>query len=134
VVIDASVVVEYPVTLSLTSRAQAVFRAIADQDIELWAPDLIYPESVSALRRMVRLGAIRASAGDIAVGQLVELPLAIAATRDLMRRAWQLRDVVTPYDACYAALAETLEATFITADRPLARALAARAVFLGELS
>jgi len=137
VVIDASVAVEYLVTLTLTRRAQAVFRATTDREIELWAPDLIYPESVSALRRLVRLRAILAPAGEVAVGQLIELPIAIVPTRGLVRQTWPLRDVLTSYDACYAVLAEALEAPFITADRPLVKALSARgkrAVFLGDLS
>ena len=135
--IDASVAVEYLVTLTLTPRAQAVFRATTDRGLELWAPDLIYPESVSALRRLVRLGAILNTAGDVAIRQLIDLPLAIAPTRGLVRQTWPLRDALTSYDACYAVLAEALEAPFITADRPLAKALlnrGRRAVFLGDLS
>ncbi len=38
-VIDASVAVEYLVTLTLTERAQAVSRATTDRDIELWVRD-----------------------------------------------------------------------------------------------
>jgi predicted nucleic acid-binding protein len=118
-------------------RAQSIFRKVVDQDIELWAPDLIYAASVSALRRIARLGAIRATAGETAVRRLAQLPITTAATRDLMPEAWRLRDVITPYDACYAVLADVLEAPFVTADGALARALTARgkrAVFLGELS
>jgi len=136
-VIDSSVAVEYLVTLALTKRAQAVFRATTDRGIELWAPDLIYPESVSALRRLLRLGGILNTAGEVAVGQLIDLPIAIAPTRGLVRQTWPLRHVLTSYDACYAVLAEALEAPFITADRPLAKALSVRgqrAVFLGDVS
>jgi predicted nucleic acid-binding protein len=137
VVIDASVAVEYLVTHTLTEHAQALFRATTEREIELWAPDLIYPESVSALRRLVRLRAIPAAAGDVSVGQLIELPIGIVPTRGLVRQTWPLRDVLTTYDACYALLAEALEAPFITADRPLVKALRTRgkrAVFLGDLS
>jgi predicted nucleic acid-binding protein len=136
VVIDASVAVEYLVSLTLTARAQAVFRATIERQIDLWAPDLIYPESVSALRRLVRLRAILASAGDAAVGQLVELPIGIVPTRGLVRQTWPLRDALTSYDACYAVLSDILEALFLTADRPLVTALRAhgkRALFLGDL-
>ena len=137
VVVDASVAVEYVVAISLTTQAQALFRATVDRDVELWAPDLLYPESVSAVRRLLRLRAISTAAADTAVARLVQLPLTISGTSGLMVRAWQLRDTVTPYDACYAALAETLDAPFVTADRRLARALAprgTRALFLGDLS
>jgi predicted nucleic acid-binding protein len=37
---------------------------------------------------------------------------------DLATRAWQLRGNVTAYDAVYVALAESLEATVVTCDRP----------------
>jgi predicted nucleic acid-binding protein len=135
-VIDASVAVEYLVVLRLAPQARWLFRAIAERDVELWAPDLLYPESVSALRRLVALRAIGADAGALAVERLGRLPLTIAGTRTLMARAWQVRDTVTPYDACYLALAEAIGTPFVTADRRLARtppARDARVLFLGDL-
>lgn len=39
-----------------------------------------------------------------------------------MRRAFELRDNVTAYDAAYVALAEQLGCTLLTADRRLAAA------------
>jgi predicted nucleic acid-binding protein len=137
VVVDASVVVEYLVALSLTTQAQILFRALVERDLELWAPDLVYPESLSALRRLVALRAIEARAADRGVGQLLRLPIMVVGTRELGRRAWELRGSLTPYDACYAALAEALAAPLITADRRFARDLAARgasALFLGDLA
>jgi predicted nucleic acid-binding protein len=40
----------------------------------------------------------------------------------VLRRAWALRDNVTPYDACYIALAEALDCPLLTADTRLASA------------
>ena len=40
----------------------------------------------------------------------------------LMRRAYELRDNVTAYDAAYVALAEALDCRLVTADAQLARA------------
>lgn len=137
VVIDASVAVEYLVAISLTVQAEALFRSVVDQDVELWAPDLLYPESVSALRRLLRLRAIGPQAAETAVGRLSRLPLTSTGTGSLMMRAWELRQAVTPYDACYVALAEALRVPFVTADRKLIRALSnreIRAVYLGDLS
>ncbi|HEV8440768.1 MAG TPA: type II toxin-antitoxin system VapC family toxin [Methylomirabilota bacterium] len=137
VVIDASVAVEYLVAISLTAQAEALFRSVVDQDVELWAPDLLYPESVSALRRLLRLRAIGPQAAETAVGRLSRLPLTSTGTGSLMMRAWELRQAVTPYDACYVALAEALRVPFVTADRKLIRALSnreIRAVYLGDLS
>lgn len=39
-----------------------------------------------------------------------------------MARVWELRHNLTPYDASYVALAETLDVTLLTADGRLARA------------
>lgn len=136
VVLDASVAVEYLVGLSLTRQAQALFHTLLERDGEMWAPDLVYPECLSALRRLVRLRSIDATAATRAVDNLMRLPLAIASTRELAERAWSLRESVTPYDACYAVLAEILAAPLVTADRRLARTLAGlgtAAVFLGDL-
>jgi predicted nucleic acid-binding protein len=40
----------------------------------------------------------------------------------LLPRAWELRDNLTPYDAAYVALAEALESVLLTADRRLTQA------------
>ena len=136
-VIDASVAVEYLVASALTPHAQALVRTVVDGEVELWAPDLIYPESVSALRKLARLRAIAPGDGDRAVADLVRLPIMSTGTRDLMPRAWALRGSVTPYDACYAALAHVLGAPFVTADRRLVRGLRGTvpaAIYLGALS
>lgn len=39
-----------------------------------------------------------------------------------MRRAFELRNNVAPYDACYVALAEALDCELVTADGRLCRA------------
>lgn len=117
-------------------QARTVFRSLLDWDVELWAPDLFYPESVSALRRLLRLRAIGPEAAATAVGQLSRLPVTTAGTGSLMARAWELHQAITPYDACYVALAEALGAPLVTADRKLVRACSAikvRAVFLGDV-
>jgi predicted nucleic acid-binding protein len=53
-----------------------------------------------------------------------------------MPDAWKMRAFLTPYDACYVALAEALGASFVTAERDLAgelRKRKKRARFLGDL-
>jgi predicted nucleic acid-binding protein len=139
VVVDASVAVEFLVELGLTRHACRFFTLALgpDSESELWAPDLIYSESASALRKLVRLHAIAARSAARAIGQLVRLlPIAAAGTAALMPRVWALRGVLTSYDACYVALAERLQAPLVTADRRLARAQlrnGPRVVFVGDL-
>ncbi|MGH7335356.1 MAG: type II toxin-antitoxin system VapC family toxin [Candidatus Rokuibacteriota bacterium] len=137
VVIDASVAVEYLIRSALTPHAQALLRSVVDHDVELWAPALLYPESVSALRKLSRLRAITTTEAHQAVEDLCRLPITTTGTRDLMARAWALREAVTAYDACYTALAEALGAPFVTADQRLTRALrgiGADGIYLGTLS
>ncbi len=95
VVIDASVAVEYLVSSPLTPHAQALLRSVVERDVELWAPDLLYVESVSALRKLSRLRAITPSEAHQAVEDLRLLPIATTGTRDLMTRVWALRETVT---------------------------------------
>ncbi len=53
---------------------------------------------------------------------LASAPLHRAPHRPLLRRAWELRDNLTTYDAAYVALAEVLGATLLTTDSTLANA------------
>jgi predicted nucleic acid-binding protein len=124
IVIDASVVVEYLVKARYTEQATRIFRSMLDDpSVDLWAPDLIYPESISALRKLVRIGALSEKAALRAIDNVNRLPIAIATTAPLVHAIWKLKNAVTPYDACYIALARFLKAAFITADHKLARAL-----------
>lgn len=136
VVIDASAVVEYLVALTLTDAATRLLHLAAEGRVELWAPDLVYPESASALRKLVQLEAISDSAAETAVGHLTELPITATATAALMPEVWKLRTYLTPYDACYVALADALGAELVTAEEKLAAELrkrGQRARFLAEL-
>jgi predicted nucleic acid-binding protein len=89
---------------------------------QLAAPDLLRVEVLSVLRRQSASGTITAKQAANAVDDLLDLPLAVFATFPLLRRGWQIRSNVTPYDACYVALAEALGCTLLTADTRLARA------------
>jgi predicted nucleic acid-binding protein len=44
----------------------------------------------------------------------------------MLDRAWELRDNLSAYDACYVALAEGLDCALLTADNRLARAPSVR--------
>jgi predicted nucleic acid-binding protein len=138
VVIDASVVVEYLVELKLTEEATRFFAGLVvpGSELELWAPDLIFPEAVSALRNLVQRRAIGAEAGAHAVARLGLLPIVATGSAGLLAAMWKFRQVVTMYDACYLALATRLRAPVVTADTRLARARPSggpRVVFLGDL-
>lgn len=89
---------------------------------DLVAPDLVDVETVSALRRRWLAGDLTARRFSAAVNDLEDLDLSRFPTLPLMRRAYELRANVTPYDAAYVALAEQLHCTLVTADARLAGA------------
>lgn len=61
-VLDASVAVEYLVSLRFTAQAQLLIRGVLDRDIELWAPDLLYLTASCSLRSAVTSGQPRSTA------------------------------------------------------------------------
>ena len=88
----------------------------------LAAPDLIDLEVTSVLRGRVSGGHLDLRRADLALGDLLDLPLQRVPARQLVPRCWELRENLTVYDAVYVALAEVLDATLVTADGRLARA------------
>ncbi len=62
----------------------------------------------------------------MALGDLADLELQRVSHRHLLERIWELHQNVTPYDAAYVALAETIDATLVTADRRLSQAPGSR--------
>ncbi|WP_414121393.1 type II toxin-antitoxin system VapC family toxin [Corynebacterium nuruki] len=94
----------------------------------LYAPDLIYPEVLSVIRRQTRARTITPHRADAAAGDLHRLPLLTAPLHSLVPRAWEFRGNVTPYDAMYIALAESLDCVLLTTDPRLSRAPGIRCV------
>jgi predicted nucleic acid-binding protein len=98
-------------------RARREVRAAGD----LAAPDLVDPETVAVLRKRWLAGTIPDDRFAAAVRDLEDLDLDRYPALRFMRRAWELRANVTPYDATYVALAETLGCELWTADQRLAK-------------
>jgi predicted nucleic acid-binding protein len=88
----------------------------------LVAPELIDLEVVSVWRRHVAAKVMPARRAASAVEDLAELPLRRSSHRSFLQRIWELRHVITPYDAAYVALAEALDVVLVTADARLSRA------------
>ena len=79
-------------------------------------------EVASVWRRQVRQGKLDARRAQLALADLVSVPLQRAQHRPLLARCWELRDNLTIYDAVYVALAEALGVTLHTGDGRIARA------------
>ena len=118
IVTDASVVA--PAIASSQSDGVRFRERLRGQAIA--APDLMKTEVLSVIRRRTRKEGLSVAEAATAVQNLLELPVMLYPTTPLLARAWQLRDNLTPYDACYVALAEALDCLLVTADSRLARA------------
>lgn len=89
---------------------------------DLAAPEVADLEVASALRRHLAAGSLDGRRARLALSDLADLPMVRVTHRPLLPRCWQLRDNLTVYDAAYVALAESLDATLVTADARLAHA------------
>ncbi len=88
----------------------------------LVAPELIYLETTSVIRRQLQAGHLDRRRAELALADLAELPLRRVSHRPLLVRCWELRENLSVYDAAYVGLAELLDATLLTADARLAEA------------
>lgn len=118
IVVDASVLA--PVVLDHGADGTRMRARLRGERIAV--PDLAKIEAASVIRRHLANGAVDHAGADQAMDDLVDLPVVAFPTSQFLRRAWALRANVTTYDACYVALAETLDCTLLTADARLARA------------
>ena len=89
---------------------------------ELAAPELVDLEVASVLRKHVSRGDLELRRAELALADLVAIPMVRAPHAPLLARAWELRANLTVYDAAYVALAEALGAALVTADGRLAKA------------
>jgi predicted nucleic acid-binding protein len=95
----------------------------------LVAPSVIDLEVVSAWRRLCAAGHIPPDRARQAISDLEAFPVERVAHTPFLKRCWDLRDNVTPYDAAYIAVAEAIGCTLVTADERLCSAPGARCVF-----
>jgi predicted nucleic acid-binding protein len=120
IVLDASALTDF-----LLGREDAL-AALGGQLLEdpgeaAHAPELIEPETLSALRRLAVGGELSDRRAAQAVADMDQVRLVRHPHAPLRRRVWELRSSLSPYDATYLSLAEALEgAVLLTADRGLA--------------
>ncbi len=123
IVVDASAVLDVisgdPFSVSLLQR-------VAGQP---WhAPHLIDLEVLHALRRLAMHHPSKAELAETTRAEFLALTITRYSHVGLRDRIWELRSVMTAYDAAYIALAEALDAPLVTTDARLGRAPGSRCV------
>ncbi|MCA1839508.1 MAG: type II toxin-antitoxin system VapC family toxin [Actinobacteria bacterium] len=88
----------------------------------LAAPHLMPVEAANILRRAAQSRDLGEDLASLAHAAFLQLPVELFPYEPFAERVWELRSSVTPYDAWYVALAESLQARLMTLDLRLARA------------
>lgn len=117
IVVDCAAAVDALTTAPETDELRA-YLAVE----ELHAPSLLDFEIVSVLRGLTLSRQLSPTSAQDALTDLDDLPIERWPPADpLRRRAFQLRNNVSAYDAAYVALAESLDCPLLTRDARLAR-------------
>jgi predicted nucleic acid-binding protein len=95
----------------------------------LAAPQLLHVEVSSALRSLVLRRVVSEDVATLAHRQMLDLRVDLFPYAAICARVWALRGNATPYDACYVALAESLDTDVATLDRRLTRVKGLRCGF-----
>ncbi len=121
VLLDASVLVELVVAGRHRQGADALLARYSNAEPRLVFASAAHAlvEAASALRRLVRLGILGPPSGSEAIDWLSRLDLALDPTAPRLGRIWSLREVMSAYDAAYAAMAEVIGGPLVTVDRRL---------------
>ena len=125
-VIDASVLIKFYVPEILSDRAERLLAKVENKDIDLLAPDLVYPEAGNILWKKQRLKELTHSEAEEITDAILSLPLMIEASKSPLPLAVDIAIAceITVYDASYLSLAKVYETTLMTADRKLVDVLA----------
>lgn len=128
--------------MSVVVDASAVVAALADGGAigdwarsamvgsSLAAPHVMPAEVASVLRRQILRGRLSITSATLAHTELDELSVELFPYAPTARRIWELRENLSPYDAWYVALAESLDAPLITLDIRSSRATGPRCEFV----
>lgn len=124
-VVDASVVVA---ALDRGERGQWATDCLRVPT--LCAPQMLPVEVANALRRLVRMGSVPASAGRDALDDVPLLGIELYPFVPFSDRVWELRENLTAYDAWYVALAEAHDCPLATLDDRIVTAAGPRCDFV----
>lgn len=126
-VIDSSVVVKWYVAEHDSAEAAVMFSMWMNDDIELFAPDLLPIEVGNILWKKQRIGAMTPIQAQKTTSTITALNIPWSDSHELLPQAISIaiKHDRTVYDSIYLALAIQLGCPFVTADDRLANAVAA---------
>jgi predicted nucleic acid-binding protein len=119
---DASVLVR--ATIDPAGEAARLLAAVDRLEIEGHTVSLAFTEAANAFVGYIRAGAMTSADAKDSLGALRRVPLRVHGDDLLaagLQKAVELR--LSAYDGTYAALAESVDAVLLTADRRLADAV-----------
>lgn len=118
IVLDAAALVD--IVADRSTREWVLERLEGEQ---ISAPAHQPAEVLSAITRLERAGDLSTEAAEAALGEAQGLPQRFhPLDRQMVRRAYSLRERVRVLDGLYVALTESLEAVLVTTDGRLGRA------------
>jgi predicted nucleic acid-binding protein len=118
IVADASVVVE---VLLASGLGLVAHPRLMQERKTLHAPHLLDLEVTHTLRRLERVGVMNAAHALQALTDYQGIGVHRHDHGRFLPRIWELRHVLTAYDAAYVALAEALDCPLVTTDARLAQ-------------
>ncbi|MBN3875297.1 MULTISPECIES: type II toxin-antitoxin system VapC family toxin [unclassified Nostoc] len=125
-VVDTSVCIKYFIADPLTGKVNQLFGHLANPQTEIFVPDLFYIECANTFWKYVRARMYTAAEVQTDLATLKAFPLRVVSTADLMADAVtiSLSYGTSAYDASYIALSQQVNATLLTLDGKLVKALA----------
>ncbi|BAY90909.1 MULTISPECIES: type II toxin-antitoxin system VapC family toxin [unclassified Tolypothrix] len=126
-VVDTSVCIKYFIADPLTAKVNQLFSHLANPQTEIYVPDLFYIECANVFWKYVRARIYTAAEIQADLATLKAFPLRVFSTADLMADAVNiaLNYGISAYDASYVALSQQVDATLLTLDNKLVKALSA---------
>ena len=126
-VLDTSVCIKYFIADSLSPKVIDLFALLAYPHTEIFVPDLFYIECTNVFLKYVRANMYTAAEVQADLTTLKNLQLQVVSTANLMDDAVNiaLNYNISAYDASYVALSQLENATLLTLDKKLVKALAA---------
>ena len=120
VCVDANLVVMWLAPEEGRDKAVALLDECLKQEVSIIAPDCMFAEVGTALRRKVHRRVMDEEDGRFAISMLSRLAIDIVPVLSLCSEAWRIaaeHNLSTLYDAYYMALAQARGCDFWTADQ-----------------